>query len=195
VIAWNGVHGASSHSHRHEQLCDTSHCMVFLGHSESQRKLLVSPAARLDTDSFAFLRDVSNGGRQWFPFSAGGELQWEQQVSGERIAQIAKEPAVLGLRREVRRTGEVFVRLVYESGEESVPCEQIMTMLDLPSCPDRVRPVDGGHYLFSGIGRGHGRGLSVERARSLSLRGVSASEILRDAYGVKQELSGALVSR
>jgi peptidoglycan hydrolase-like amidase len=77
----------------------------------------------------------------------------------------------------------VFFRLFYESGEEILPCDKVMTLFDLPSCPETVRHADGEAYVFSGLGEGHGRGLSLETARHMALRGESPIDILKDAYG------------
>jgi hypothetical protein len=136
---------------------------------------------KLDREVWSLLQSNGTQQRTWFPFSFGGTSSWERRISGERLALLVREPLVLDVRRELKRTGEVLLRLTYEAGEESVPCDKIMTLLDLPSCPDAVRHADSRHYVFSGMGRGHGLGLSLERARYLSLQGKSAADILRDA--------------
>jgi hypothetical protein len=183
VVAWNAVQGAADRGHTEGRLCDTTHCMVFLGHSMQIRDLLWRPPKKPDPESIAFLQNAGAHRGSWFPFSLGGNVSWERGISTERIAQLVREPLLLDLRRELRRTGEIFFRFVYEGGEESVPCDKVMTLLDLPSCPDNVQHHATQRYIFSGMGRGHGRGLSLERAQHLALKGKSAVEILQDAYG------------
>ena len=72
---------------------------------------------------------------------------------------------------------------MYPEGEERVPCEVFRTALQLPSCPESIQfdPLNGS-WIFQGIGKGHGQGLSVEKARTLGQSGYSASAILTDAY-------------
>jgi peptidoglycan hydrolase-like amidase len=54
---------------------------------------------------------------------------------------------------------------------------------DLPSCPATIHPDEADNsWNFTGIGEGHGLGLSVERAKMLSEAGKSAVEILNDAF-------------
>jgi hypothetical protein len=183
VVIWNGLRGGASRGHEHGGLCDTTHCMVFLGHSLAQRDSLMVPPERTDPQSLSYVRSVSACNEAWLPFSLAGMAAWEQRVPAERIARVAREPIVLDLRRELRRTGEVFFRLFYESGEEILPCDKVMTLFDLPSCPETVRHADGEAYVFSGLGEGHGRGLSLETARHMALRGESPIDILKDAYG------------
>ncbi|MFH0782378.1 MAG: amidase, partial [Pseudomonadota bacterium] len=56
--------------------------------------------------------------------------------------------------------------------------------LKLLSCPELIRRDDTArHWSFEGIGKGHGTGLSVARARMLSRSGYDAVKILEDAYG------------
>jgi hypothetical protein len=181
VVLWNALHGGHVRGHSEEQLCDTTHCMVFLGHSPDQRGVFDRAPEKLAPASLAVLRNAPANYRSWFPFSLGGGSPWERRVSDEQLTRVAREPLVLDVRRERRRTGEVFLRFVYEAGEECVPCDKAMTLLDLPSCPDAVRHGDARHYVFSGVGRGHDMGLSLERARRLALEGKSAEGILRDA--------------
>ncbi len=181
VVVWNALHGGPDRGHPEDRLCDTTHCMVFLGHSMEQNGIFEKVPEKLDREVWSLLQSNGTQQRTWFPFSFGGTSSWERRISGERLALLVREPLVLDVRRELKRTGEVLLRLTYEAGEESVPCDKIMTLLDLPSCPDAVRHADSRHYVFSGMGRGHGLGLSLERARYLSLQGKSAADILRDA--------------
>lgn len=185
IVVWNALYGGRVRGHPEGRLCDTTHCMVFLGYSIQQRGLFEKPPEKPDPASVSFLRNAQVRYHSWIPFSLGGGSQWEHRVPAERIARLMREPLVLDVRRELRRTGEVFLRFTYEAGEESVPCDKVMTLLDLPSCPDAVRHGEAQQYVFSGMGRGHGMGLSLERARDLALEGKGALEILRDALDLE----------
>lgn len=185
VVVSNALEGGQVREHPNKRLCDTTHCMVFLGHSIEQRAVFESAPEKLDSESMSLLRSTRAVHPSWFPFSLGGASSWERTIPEERIASIVGESLVLDVRREHRRSGLVFMRFIYEEGEESVPCDRVMTLLDLPSCPDAVRHADFQSYVFSGIGRGHGMGLSLERARHLALQGKNAVEILRDAIAAE----------
>jgi hypothetical protein len=184
VVYWNGVHGVDRHLPKHT-LCDTSHCMVFLGEGdESLNRRQPRTLRHLLTvlDRIDALRGRSERG--WFLFSSGGDSPWEQSVSSESIASRVNEGAVLDVRRERTRNGAVGVRLYYPEHDEAISCDRAMTLFDLKGCPDSIVPVSGG-YVFSGRGEGHGVGLSLARAASLARSGVSAEGILREAYGGK----------
>ena len=72
---------------------------------------------------------------------------------------------------------------MYPETEERVPCEVFRARLKLPSCPESIQSdAATGTWIFQGIGKGHGQGLSVDKARTLAGSGTSAAAILRDAY-------------
>ncbi len=180
VILWNGVHGR----HRHEDtssLCDTTHCMVFQGSlpdAEEARGIQSDPALLKLLDQLAASRK-----RDWLPFSKGGSEPWVRAVSVPGLRHAVGEPSILDIRRQRTRTGSIVIHLMYGETEETVPCEVFRNRLKLPSCPEVVR-YDEGHDLwhFSGIGKGHGEGLSIARAAALAEAGHSAAAILTDAY-------------
>jgi peptidoglycan hydrolase-like amidase len=155
--------------------------MVFLGRSEGEQ------AGRGIHSDPALLRQLNaltvKKGLEWLPFSKGGTEKWVKQVSAAELLKFVNEPAVLDLRRERTRNGEVMVHLIYPEAEESVPCEVFRNRLKLLSCPDVIRRDEaGGVWFFEGIGEGHGQGLSMDRARALALAGKNARAILADAY-------------
>jgi hypothetical protein len=180
AIVWNGVHG----NHRHpdtRSLCDTTHCMVFQGQaSEGSGK----PPGKTDLSLLALLDEAAAQNKPgWLSFSEGGDSGWEKRISLRELKALADEPAVLDLRRERTRSGEIVVHLMYPETEERVPCEAFRARLKLPSCPEAIRwAAATGAWIFQGTGKGHGRGLSVDRARTLAGSGASAAAILRDAY-------------
>jgi hypothetical protein len=119
----------------------------------------------------------------WLPFSKGGNEPWVREIPLTQLLQLVDEPSILDLRRERTRSGEVAIHLIYPENEEIVPCEVFRNRLKLLSCPEAI------HYderksiwVISGIGEGHGEGLSVSKARALAKAGHSASAILTDAY-------------
>lgn len=181
AIVWNGSHGGQRHAET-SALCDTTHCMVFLGTSVDQptrHEVATDPRLLTLLDKLAGRRSLN-----WLPFAAGGEERWERRLSVPELAGRLGEAQVLDIRRERRKDGGVFLHLLYASGEEVVSCETFRNAFKLPSCPDAL-----GHlpeeqaWWFRGVGAGHGQGLTVERARALGEAGRSAEEILRDAYG------------
>lgn len=180
AIVWNGVHGG----HRHpdtRSLCDSTHCMVFQGQtSEGSGK----PRAGTDPALLGLLDEAAAQKKlDWLSFSEGGDSGWEKSISLRELKQLVEEPAVLDIRRERTRSGEILVHLMYPETEETVPCEIFRARLKLLSCPEAIRSdAATGAWIFKGTGRGHGQGLSVDRARSLAGSGASAAAILRDAY-------------
>jgi hypothetical protein len=183
VIVWNGTHGGARHPES-GSLCDSTHCMVFRGEDPVEKK----PAQGLSTDPalWALLMDLTAKSGHWLPFSKGGDETWEKRIPVTDLQALVKEPAILDLRRERTRAGDVMVHLVYAENEEIVSCEVFRNRLKLFSCPDLIRfDEPTGAWVFSGIGEGHGEGLSMERARVLANSGRSASAILSDAYGEK----------
>jgi hypothetical protein len=180
VIFWNGVHG----SHRHpdsSSLCDTTHCMVFRGSTAAGKG---QQPSNTDAVLLHLLDQLTRENRlDWLSFSKGGVDQWQRKVPIAEMQQVVGESTILDLRRERQRNGATIVHLIYPESEEQVPCELFRARLKLPSCPETIdyEPEDGA-WLFHGIGKGHGQGLSVERARSLGRSGYNAAAIIKDAY-------------
>ena len=183
VITWNAAHGG----HRHpdtQALCDTTHCMVFLG---AAPKAAAPSGSSRDPELLPLLEQLAQqSGLDWLAFSLGGTESWQRQFSGEQLRTHFHENRILDLRRERRKQGGPFVHLYYADSEETLSCETFRNSLKLPSCPDAI------HYLaaadtwnFQGIGAGHGLGLSLSQAQALAEHGRSAAEILLDAYGAK----------
>jgi hypothetical protein len=180
VIAWNGSHG----SHRHNDsnsLCDTTHCMVFLGELPGDRP---RRSSHIDIELMQYLDKLAaESGLNWLSFANGGDQRWQRQLSGDELRRAFAESQILEIRRERRKDGELFIRLIYPDGEEAVSCEIFRNTLKLPSCPDSVKATDDQVWQFAGIGAGHGLGLSIVRAQALAEAGRTAEQILRDAYG------------
>ena len=178
VILWNAAHGRHRHGDT-DSLCDTTHCMVFLGAPEPGRSLpATEPGLVTLLDRLA-----RQQGLDWLGFAAGGSDRWERSLAAADLAQRLGENQILDLRRERRKDGAVALHLIYPEGEEVVSCEVFRNRLKLPSCPDAVGYDSAGSvWIFRGIGAGHGNGLQVARAKALSEAGRSAAEILRDAY-------------
>jgi hypothetical protein len=179
VIAWNGMHGSARHPDD-RALCDTTHCMVFLG-LPPQSAAAVGPrtgsAALMQLDALSRKRSIT-----WFPFSRGGSEPWSRSIDDSALADALHEEFVVDVTRERTRNGEVVFHLTYPGNAEVVPCDVLRKALGLPSCPSRVSH-EAGAWRFDGTGSGHGLGLDIERARELAVAGHGATEILRDAYG------------
>ncbi len=183
VIAWNGSHGNHRHSDS-ESLCDTTHCMVFLGALPSDKPPHTS---HIDRVLLQLLDTLATEARlNWLPFANGGDQRWHQQLSVQDLQRVFAENQILDIRRERRKDGELFIRLLYPDNEEVISCEIFRNTLKLPSCPDSVITTDNQAWQFQGIGAGHGLGLSIVRAQALAETGRNAEQILRDAYEQKR---------
>ena len=181
VITWNAGHGGQRHPDTHA-LCDTTHCMVFLGadpHAKPQTGGHSNQALSELLEQLA-----QKNGLDWLAFSQGGEQTWQQQISGTELRTHFQENRILEIRRERRKQGELFVHLYYADNEETLNCETFRNTLKLPSCPDSIQFLDTQDvWKFQGIGAGHGLGLSLSQAQALAEHGRSAAEIVQDAYG------------
>jgi hypothetical protein len=180
AIVWNGTHGPN----RHEDslsLCDTTHCMVFQGSLPEAKQ---ERGSHTDPKLLKLLDDLAASKKlDWLPFSKGGNQPWVKEVPISRLLALVDEASILDLRRERTRSGEVVIHLMYPDNEEVVSCEVFRNRLKLLSCPETIQHDDSkSTWVFSGIGEGHGEGLSVAKARGLSRAGHPASVILTDAY-------------
>lgn len=179
VIVWNALHGLSRHPET-ESLCDTTHCMVYLGFlpTEKPKKEHTDSLIYSFLDKLAFKNQLD-----WLMFSKGGHDRWRKVFSFVEINQLTNEYEVLEIRRERTRNGNIFIHLIYPELEESVPCELFTKRAKLPSCPTMIQRNDADHlWIFEGIGQGHDQGLSVLKAKALSESGHDAFFILTDAY-------------
>jgi len=184
VIAWNGSLG----SHRHADsgsLCDTTHCMVFMGELPDAKR---RRSGHVDIDLLNFLDKLATeNGLNWLPFANGGDQRWQRQIAASDMNAVFAENRILDIRRERRKDGELFVHLYYPDNEETISCEIFRNSLKLPSCPDAIsRAADQTAWQFQGIGAGHGQGLAIIHAQALAETGRSAEQILKDAYDRQQ---------
>ncbi len=169
VIAHNLTHADERHGGR--PVCDTTHCQVFLG---------TAPNAR-DDDSLLFTPALLSRGA-WHAFSAGGTDAWS--ITRPRAGLSTQ----LGRFSRLYVDGIDLVAIVDDAGSDvtqRVSCERLRALMVLPACPTQVSwtSVD---ITVRGVGRGHGLGLDVTRAKSEAATGATALEILRDAYGSKR---------
>lgn len=178
AVVWNGAHGAHRHGDT-RALCDTTHCMVFLGALPGRD----FPPANADPKLLNLLDELATRRRlDWLPFAKGGAEPWETRIAAQDIGARTGESQVLEVRRERRKNGAIFIHLLYPGAEDALPCEVFRNAMKLSACPDSVSPAGDG-WIFRGVGAGHGLGLSIERAHALSEAGRQAADILRDAYG------------
>jgi hypothetical protein len=180
VIVWNGAHGSTRHE-ASSSLCDTTHCMVFQGSLGGRRQVREDI---VDSNLLELLDGLAQTKKlDWLPFSKGGTEKWEKGIQLSELKKLVNEPSILDIKRERTRTGDIAVHLMYQENEEIVPCEVFRDRLKLLSCPETIRfDESGSSWIFSGIGEGHGEGLSVAKAMALAQSGHKASTILTDAY-------------
>ncbi|MDD2760556.1 MAG: hypothetical protein PHH11_09730 [Methylomonas sp.] len=180
VIAWNAAHGRHRHADS-SSLCDTTHCMVFMGETPDDQS---KRGAAIAGDLLNYLDDLANRNNwHWLPFAAGGDERWQRQIGADALSRLFDETEILAVRRERRKNGELFVHLYYPQSDEVVACEIFRNTLKLPSCPDKIQHAETpALWTFEGLGAGHGLGLSVARAQAMANGGFSAEQILRDAY-------------
>lgn len=179
VIAWNGRQGQHRHSEANA-LCDTTHCMVFMGALQPSHTA-IEPLDNHLLDVLTELAHRTN--TNWLSFAKGGEQRWQTYWPQAQLTQLLAEPWIQDIRRERRKTGDIWIHLYYAEQEETLSCEVFRNRLKLASCPDTITLApDQASWVFSGIGQGHGLGLSLSRAQALSEQGMSAEQILVDAY-------------
>jgi hypothetical protein len=180
VIVWNGAHGSTRHE-ASSSLCDTTHCMVFqgsLGGRKQEGQDSTDPNLLKQLDELALAKK-----KDWLPFSKGGTERWQKGIQVSELRKLVNEPSILDIRRERTRNGDIAVHLIYQEDEEIVPCEVLRDRLKLLSCPETIRfDESGSSWIFSGIGEGHGEGLSISRASALGRASHRASAILTDAF-------------
>lgn len=142
-----------------------------------------------DRHLLSFLDRIAKQAKmKWLSFANGGDERWTRSISVDAISGRLAEQSVLAIHREHRKDGGIVIHLVYPTNEDVLPCEVFRNTLKLPSCPDKIEFVNGDSaWRFSGVGAGHGEGLSVARAQMLSVAGRTAEEILVDAYGDLRE--------
>jgi hypothetical protein len=187
IVVWNAGRGAHRHSDS-ASLCDTTHCMVFMGNAVPAKpgQSLPSPT---DSHLLRILdRLAADAKLDWLPFANGGDERWQRRLNGSELSMQLGESALLEIRRERRKDGAVFIHLLYPENEEILACEIFRNRFKLPSCPDAIEHVAAEQvWLFRGVGAGHGQGLAIQRAKALGDAGGSAEDILRDAYGRKED--------
>ncbi len=180
VVVWNGAHGNTRHQDT-GALCDTTHCMVFMGRplDQPERK-----QALTEWNLLRFLDErAARDHLDWFPFSKGGNQRWKKEVTAVQMKKLVKEPEIFDIRRERARNGEILIHLLYPTNHETVPCEIFRNKLKLLSCPEVIRhDSNTGAWVFEGIGEGHGQGISLEKAQALAQGGHTAPLILSNAY-------------
>lgn len=180
VIVWNGSHG----NHRHadsQSLCDTTHCMVFMGQHSGDN---ISRGGHANIKLLKLLDKLAaENGLNWLSFANGGDLRWKREITSSALNARFSETQVLDIRRERRKNGGLFIHLFYPDSEETMSCEIFRNHLKLPSCPDSINTnLDRSVWNFQGIGEGHGEGLAIVHAQALAEAGRTTEQILLDAY-------------
>ena len=180
VISHNVEAAAAHERHPARPLCDTTHCQVFLGTARSaqprDRAIFDEPSARFAA--------AAHGARSFLSFAKGGSLPWRET---RPLAQVGAALGPVDLAHTRIEDGAVISVCTNIDGHDAfdesvrIPCELMRNELRLPSCP-RSFVVEGTSVGFAGSGEGHGVGLDVELAKTMSAQGATADEILREAY-------------
>jgi hypothetical protein len=176
-VALGRVADANAAHSRHQgrAVCDTTHCQAFQGTPPPAREERQALAAPLQVD-------------RWLPFARGGQEPWREERP-EAAVQAALGPEARDL--ELGRGRVSFITSASDGTDRweerrELPCEALRGPLRLPSCPERAEAT-GGLVVFQGRGQGHGEGLDLEWARR---SGLSAEELVRQAYGVEPPVVG-----
>lgn len=191
IIAWNGTQAGSMRHPDTNALCDSTHCMVYLGDLPETVRIGNATPGHISWDLVRLSGTLSKtqtfDPHGWLPFSLGGDESWQRTIKATALFKLSHGETILDIRRERLRDGNVSIRFIYQSGDEVISCERFMTLMNLPSCPDAVKKSeilspDGDQYDVAGQGRGHGQGFTLKRAEYLAKQGLKADEILRDAF-------------
>ncbi len=127
--------------------------MVFLGKLPEEKP---ATGGKINIGLLRLLDKLANAsGLNWLPFANGGDQQWQRQIPGRQLRNQFAESRILDIRRERRKTGELFIHLYYPDSEETIGCEIFRNTLKLPSCPDAIRSIANQDvWLLQGIGAG-----------------------------------------
>lgn len=199
VVFWNVTRGRARHPLFHRdgwmknfspflpKVCDTTHCMVFMGEIEipdefdgrKRGKRYAQPSQHLLTvlDQLDAKRPLSDRG--WFEFSTGGNNRWKRSFLLSEVKVKLNLSELSGVKRFRRRDGAVELHIEAPGGDHTISCDDFSLRLDLPSCPSDVsQNVENSTLDLEGVGAGHGRGLSLLEASELARGGATAEEIL-----------------
>jgi hypothetical protein len=153
--------------------CDTTHCNLF-GQDANVSREARARAQQAVAAVARFEIAAPEGGREWLPFSLGGDGRWTQVRTGAAVVEA------FGLASEPTR----FVRAAdggYEIAALRLPCEVLRNQLRLPSCPEEVVAMDAG-FVFRGKGEGHGSGLDLTTASAAAAEGADFRALLARAW-------------
>ena len=225
VIYWNTTQGEMRHtgadgehatqesrglsggalSDRRRGLCDTTHCMVFMGMSTypsiRQHQQRASNLLKVDSqrgggrELLRYLQKVfeaqgsASAMSPWFEYSTGGIERWRREIKLNEVATILGHSSLSDVRRVRDRSGAVSVRIEMNSdmgtSTDTFSCDTFVNKLDLPSCPNDVTLDSSRTTLYlAGIGKGHGRGLNLAKATLEARGGATALSILQDAFPI-----------
>lgn len=130
------------------------------------------------------LLDELAGDRDWLAFANGGAQRWQRQIPLAELQRLFAEQQIFDIRRERRKDGALYVRMVYADSDEALACEVFRNTLKLRRAGfDSIRRQP--KLVIPRHRRRPWRGLSIETARELAEAGRSAEHILRDAYAIK----------
>ncbi len=163
VVLHNERHAHERHKGR--PVCDTTHCQVFQGTTRDALSLkgVATLAPWLDKLG-------------WLPFSRGGSEPWTaERTLAQVTSALGVMPVSLGF-----DAVQVRVRVQEDLVERDtvMGCERLRGPLKLLSCPTRA-VISGATVHFTGVGAGHGEGLTVEAAKQAN---ASAEDLLRAAF-------------
>ncbi|MCC6809927.1 MAG: hypothetical protein IT381_21035 [Deltaproteobacteria bacterium] len=166
------LHNVRSAAERHggRPVCDTTHCQAFLG----------TPKEALAAKGVAGLAPWIDA-RGWLPFSRGGAEPWQIAKPRAEVARLLGVDAVSLAFGKGQARVRVVDPVTLVEHDELIACERLRGPLKLPACPSSAT-IDGGVFVFRGVGAGHGEGLAVEAAKQSS---GDAEAILRQAYRVQ----------
>jgi hypothetical protein len=183
VAMWNGVKSdAARFAKTKKGLCDNTRCMVFQG-NDRLNKLSPARLAKIVHD-FDYLDNISKTQKHpWLFFEKGGDSPWTKSLATAEVSTKLGLGPLIHIQRQRGRDGAVSVTFTQTQEEQTWPCELVRNRLKLLSCPDKiVLEPSNNQWIFSGVGEGHGQGLSISRATDLAKQGYVSQEILKRAF-------------
>ncbi|MEK6625793.1 MAG: hypothetical protein AABY86_12530, partial [Bdellovibrionota bacterium] len=166
-----------------KNICDNTWCQVFGPGQEL--------SAALSAKIFQVIEEMHDknlyfaNGKRWLYFSLGGLRPWHKVLSGKELERELGLDAIYRVSLSDDKISIVLKSNLETNIEKRVGCEVFRNQLRLLSCPEKISKkifAKEINWHFEGRGEGHGQGLDLTKANTLSAQGNTAQEILLNYY-------------